>query len=322
MKSILAIVFSLMINFVFSQNTEQIKTPQGIVYNYCSNKINNEAKKLIINSLSKRDNYSMLQANLMIGPQLWKRFKNIESLKAIKKRVVFHIDNLEVEGKMCQNIEESKKVWDELKNEGIKNYKIRKANEEELKYYWSTISFDIDEPLFVLETQNHNYILNFTKKDLKLFWIDEIPTNKNYYNPIENKNYSSESGFNIYRKGKEVFENLKGEKETKLERVVLLSSNQDLEENSSVNDIKSVISKTNSIFEDLFKNSEKSGKIMVQFELGKKKNEIKFAVRDDLDLDIMKEFEKRVNSEKYPNSKKKTIKLQLIYKVNSYNDVE
>lgn len=61
---------------------------------------------------------------------------------------------------------------------------------------------------------------------------------------------------------------------------------------------------------------------MVQFELKKKNNEIQFAVRDNLDLEIMKEFEKRVNDEKYPNSKKDPVKLQLIFKVNSYNDTE
>lgn len=61
---------------------------------------------------------------------------------------------------------------------------------------------------------------------------------------------------------------------------------------------------------------------MVQFELGEKKNEIQFAVKDDLDLELMKEFEKQVNKEKYPHTKKDTIKFQLIYKVNSYNDTE
>ena len=82
-----------------------------------------------------------------------------------------------------------------------------------------------------------------------------------------------------------------------------------------------IIDKTNKIFEELFKNSDKSGKIIVQFELGKSKNEIQFAVRDDLDLEIMKTFEERLYLEKYPNSKKDTIKFQLVYKVNSYNDI-
>ncbi|MFN8296229.1 MAG: hypothetical protein U0T69_08540 [Chitinophagales bacterium] len=61
---------------------------------------------------------------------------------------------------------------------------------------------------------------------------------------------------------------------------------------------------------------------MIEFKLKNDKNEIQFRVRDDLDLDIMKEFEKRVNAEKYPKSRKDPVKLQLIYKVNSFNDTE
>src|SRR5690606_25877540 len=104
-----------------------------------------------------------------------------------------------------------------------------------------------------------------------------------------------------YQNGNEVYVTSKGEKETKLEKVIFLSSDSDLKANTSVEDIQTIIEKTNKIFENLFKNSEKPGKIMVQFELGKKKNEIQFAVRDELDLEIMKEFEKQVNAVKYPN---------------------
>ena len=322
MRTKLIFILCLMINFAFAQNIEKIKIPQGVVYNYCTDDLNNEAIKNIKSCLGQNDNYSIIQANLTIGNQLWSRFRNIETLKAIKtgKKVIFHIDNTEVEGKMYENTEDSKLVWNELRKEITENYVIRKANEVELKYYWSTIAFDIEEPLFILETQKHNYILNLSKNELKLYWLDELPLNLSYYNPIDKNKYVAESGFKTYRNGKEVSKDTIQEKATKLEKVVFLSSNQDLEENTSLEDIKLVMDKTNSIFEKLFKDSQKSGKIMVQFELGKKKNIITFAVRDDLDLDIMKEFEKMVNNEKYPNTRKKTIKLQLIYKVNSYSD--
>jgi hypothetical protein len=324
MRTRLIFILCLMINFAFSQNSEKNKIPQGVVYNYCSDDLNNEAIKNIKSSLEQKDNFSIIQANLTVGNQLWSRFRNIETLKATKtgKNVIFRIDKIEVEGKMYQNTEDSKLVWDQLRKEITGNYVIRKANEVELKYYWSTIAFDIEEPLFILETQKHNYILNLSKNDLKLFWLDELPVNLIYYNPIEKNKYIADSGFKTYRNGKEVSKDSIQEKDTKLEKVVFLSSNQDLEENSSLEDLKLVVDKTNSFFEKLFKDSQKSGKIMVQFELGKQKNIIKFAVRDDLDLDIMKEFESMVNSEKYPNTRKKEIKLQLIYKVNSYSDTE
>jgi hypothetical protein len=320
MRQILIFILALIANFVIAQNIEKITIPKGVVYNYCENSIIEEAKKLIKENLTNENDYSLLQANLIVGPTLWKTFKNVESLQEVGTDAVFHIDDLEVSGKMCQDLNDTKKMWNELKKEISANFKIRKANQDELAYYWATIPFDIDEPLLIVETENHNYILNILPKDLKLMWLDEFPLNEKYYNPIENTTYVAEGGFKTYQNGEEVNITSKGEKETKLEKVVLLSSDEELKKNTSVEDIKNLMDKTSKIFEKLFKNSEKSGKIMVQFELGKEKNIIQFAVRNDLDLETMKEFEKRVNEEKYPKTKNGTVKLQLIYKVNSFDD--
>lgn len=87
------------INFVFGQTAEKIKIPNGIVYNYASYKINEKAKKLITESISQKDYYSILDKSLIIGPTLWNRFQNIESLKGIPGNVVFHIDDVKVDGK-------------------------------------------------------------------------------------------------------------------------------------------------------------------------------------------------------------------------------
>lgn len=303
MKKILLIAFVL-VNFLSrAQQTETITIPKGIVYNYCNPKVIEKAKKLITNNLSNTNDYKIVQDNLIIGPELWKRFKDKEKIQNIKQgKVEFHVDNLVLDGKMSNDINDSKIIWDEFKNEVAQDYTIRKANEEELKYYWSVISFDIDEPLLIIETKEHNYILNLLKKDLKLLWLDEAPKPGNN-DAVKTNQFD------------------KGVQETKLEKVVLLSSDEEINKNSSVDDINLIIDKTNQIFEELFKNSLKPGKIMVQFQLNKENNDILFAVKD-LDLDIMKEFEKRINSEKYPNSKEDSIKLQLIFKVNSFDDAQ
>lgn len=305
----------LAINLSFAQkDRETIKIPKGIVYNYCDNKIVEKTKKLITESLSDVNNYSLMQDNLIIGPLLWERFKENEKIQKIEKgRVEFHVDDLILEGKMSQELNDSKIIWEVFRKEVSENYTIRKANESELLYYWSVISFDIDEPLLIIETKNHNYILNFVKKDLKLMWLDEAP---------RSDNVKKDKDYVMYQNGKEIDSLSKGIKETKLEKIALLSSDQEFQDNSSVEDLKFIIDKINTIFDDLFKNSMKPGKIMVEIELNKKDNIINYAVKDDLDLDIMKEFEKRVNSIKFPNSKKDPVKFQLIYKVNSFNDTE
>lgn len=313
MKKVILIVLVFISFLSQAQKNETISIPKGVVYKYADAKIIEKAKKLISDNLSENNDYKILQNNLIIGPELWKRFEANENIKKIKGgKVEFHVDNLVLNGKMSQDINDSKIIWNEFKNEVSKEYIIRKANENELKYYWSVISFDIEEPLLIVETKEHNYILNLLKKDLKLLWLDEAPK------PIN----ANKVAVKQYQNGREIDSISKGIKETTLEKVVLLSSDEELNTNSSFEDIELLIKKTDKIFDELFKNSMKSGKIMVEFELKKKKNEITYAVKDDLDLDIMKVFEQRVNSEIYPNSKKDPIKLRLIYKVNSFNDLE
>jgi len=306
MKSSTLLLFFFIPFTAFSQK-ETITVPKGVVYNYASNKVVEKAKQIITTNLSDTPDYALLQKTMIIGPQLWKRFKDKQKIQQIKEgKVSFHVDDLILEGKMSQDLNDSKIIWDEFRKEVANDFTIRKANVWELKYYWSVISFDIEEPLLIVATKEHNYILNLLKDDLKLMWLDEAP----------------EQTYVTYKNGAEVDSRSKGIQETKLERVVLLNSDEELKDNSSVEEISTLISKTNAIFDELFKNSKKSGKIMIEFELKKKENDIRFAVRDDIDLNIMKEFEKKVKDEKYPNSKKNPIKIQLMYKVNSFDDTE
>ncbi|MFD1603120.1 hypothetical protein ACFSJW_06530 [Flavobacterium artemisiae] len=316
MKKIISILFLLINLSSFSQNKETIAIPKGVVYKYCDPKTLEKAKKLISDNLSNNSDFKLLKSNLIIGPVLWKTFKDNENIQKIEGgKVQFHVDNLVLDGKISQTIDDSKIIWNEFKKEVSGEYTIRKANEKELQYYWSVISFDIEEPLLIVETKDHNYILNLLRKDLTLLWLDEAPRADVL---LDNSN----SAVVQYQNGQVIDSVSKGIKETKLEKVVFLNSDAELIENSSLEDLKLIIEKTEKIFDDLFKTSEKPGKIMVQFELKKKKNEITFAVRDDLDLDLMKEFEKKVNGEIYPKSKKNPIGIQLIFKVNSLNDTQ
>jgi hypothetical protein len=302
------------ISFSFAQKVEKVSIPKGIVYNYCDVKTLENAKKLVAQNLSETNNYDLIQSNLIIGPLLWKSLKENDKIKKIKERKVeFHVDDLILEGKMSQDLSASKIIWDEFKKEISKDYIIRKANELELQYYWSVISFDIEEPLLIIETKNHNYILNILKKDLKLMWLDEAP---------KTSDLSKQKDWVIYQNGEEKDSLSKGIKETKLEKLILLNTDSQLKENTNIEDLTKITDKTIAIFEELFKNSIKPGKIMVEFELKKKDNIISFAVKEDIDLELMKEFKKRINNEKFPNSKKDSIKFLMLFKVNSYNDTE
>jgi hypothetical protein len=175
MKIILSLLLSL--PFFALQAQEKITIPKGIVYKYCDPKIVEKAKFLITTNLTDSTKYDLCDNILIIGPVLWKRFKNIDILNKIEGgNTTFHVDKDELSGKMTQDNADTKKVWTELRKEiNGEKFIIRKLNEKELQYYWAVISFDIDEPLLVVETSSHKYILNILKDSLKLMWLDEVP---------------------------------------------------------------------------------------------------------------------------------------------------
>jgi hypothetical protein len=177
MKLILSLLASLTFFVSFAQSEEKITIPKGIVYKYCDKKIVEKAKLLITENLNDSTKYELCDNMLIVGPVLWNRFKNIELLNKIENgNTTFNVDKKQYEGKMTQDVADTKKVWNELRKE-VKGQKfvIRKLNERELQYYWAVISFDIDEPLLVVETSEHKYILNILKDSLKLMWLDEVP---------------------------------------------------------------------------------------------------------------------------------------------------
>jgi len=86
------------------------------------------------------------------------------------------VDDKKLSAKLTQDLEDSKRVWGELRREiAGKKFILRKARAKELQYYWAVISFDIDEPLVIVETDKESYILNISPKTMKLLWLDQAP---------------------------------------------------------------------------------------------------------------------------------------------------
>jgi hypothetical protein len=171
---ILLLVFSCQI---YAQKTEKINVPDRVVYKYCKPKVLEKAKTIVVNELSDKSENTLTEKILFVGPILWTRFSKIESLANIEGgNMTLLVDDKQLTGKMTQDINDSKLIWEQVKKEvsGV-DYKLRKATCKELDYYWTVISFDIEEPLIILETSEHKYILDIAPSTLKLLWIDEVP---------------------------------------------------------------------------------------------------------------------------------------------------
>lgn len=125
----------------------------------------------------------------------------------------------------------------------------------------------------------------------------------------------------MYRNGAVIDSVGKGIKETKLEKLIFLNKDAELKEATSVEQLQEVVESINKIFSELFNTSTNAGKIMVEVELVQKgKPNIHFAVKDDLDLEKMRVFEKRILNTSFPNTRKRPITIRLVFKVNSFDD--
>ncbi len=161
------------------QKIDSVDIPKGVVYKYCSPDIVEKAKALITKELGDTPKYELNGGILFVGPVLWARYLKIPALAAIPNgNVTINFNKEKLACKMTQDSEGFNKIWNQVLQEvSGKEIKIRKVTYKELQYYWAVISFDIEEPLLIAETPEHNYIFNLSPKTLKLVWLDEVPAN-------------------------------------------------------------------------------------------------------------------------------------------------
>jgi hypothetical protein len=180
MKIQIVALLVLLNSSAIAQQTEKVEIPKGVVYKYCDSVTYDKAKSLLTQELSDTPHYALNKGICFIGPVLWGRYEKVPELKNIKggNMTILGYKKETSTGKLTQTNEGIKLVWDHLRSEIHANdFKLRKATAKELKYFWSVISFDIEEPLIIIETSEHNYILNLSPKDYTLVWLDEAPRN-------------------------------------------------------------------------------------------------------------------------------------------------
>lgn len=177
MKKIILALFCCIAANSYSQK-EEVNLPQGVVYNYCKPKKFDQAKDIVLSELVLNNpTYSLVKEPFILGPVLWDRIFKVDSIEATESiKLNLHIDEAIIEARYFQSQEEAKVVWNLIRSEfnGIP-MRLRKATAIEISYYWTVISYDIDEPLIIAETPERKYILDFDLKTMSLKWLDEMP---------------------------------------------------------------------------------------------------------------------------------------------------
>ena len=178
---ILAAVFTL--GLLASINCVGQDVPKGVNYKKATPEINEKAKAALERALSNPDTAkTFLSGTISCGPVLWNDLKaSQESLSKDSTPVTVIIpasEPIQAAGRGFRTQEQRNKFWKVVldKFPELRKGVIRPAKAEEIKFYWATIPFDIEEPFFAIETPSGVFIANLTfEKDTPvLFWLDRV----------------------------------------------------------------------------------------------------------------------------------------------------
>lgn len=125
----------------------------------------------------------MLTGAVTCGPTLWANLRGSADQKLRQSKVITAMMSVPepfqtvARGMITQ--EQYEAFWKLLraKYPALKGAKVRKANAEEMRYFWATIPFEsIEEPFFAIEAGQQTFIANLRIEKNKpvLFWFDLV----------------------------------------------------------------------------------------------------------------------------------------------------
>ena len=182
-KLSLTLITALIVLFGSAQDSLVI--PKNVVYKRASELENKTYREILTRELFPATvSYSLNPGILFIGPRLWKHYSQIPALASIKggdmsirmpiteNGKVIRTDI--VKGKVLQTESDFKLIWDQLVKDLSTDMKIRVPTSAELTYYWGIISFDILEPVYVVENASYKILFDSGGKKDKVMWIEQF----------------------------------------------------------------------------------------------------------------------------------------------------
>ena len=167
-----------------------IEVPPGVRYKAASTEVNERAKKTLVEFFGapmKSEIPDDAFAQMAIcGPLLWSRLRGLPEMQALTKgRVMVNMPIYErgkavrqqqMEGKLFQDKAEIREFWKALCKavRRDENFTIRRPSKLELEIYWAMIPYDIEEPIFVVESERHSFLIDFAGGKDCMFWIDDL----------------------------------------------------------------------------------------------------------------------------------------------------
>lgn len=169
----------ILLSFGLSQAQD---VPAGVRYKKASDKMNGKAKALLEKALSNPAaeidiDTTFGKTAIMCGPFVWELVGDGNSFKD-SSTVKLIVNGVLKEGRGITDSEQKRLIWKRLLEKMGNTIKpiVRKANADEIGFYWAMIPFDIEEPLFIVDYGKEKLLVNFIVKSDQphFFWIDLV----------------------------------------------------------------------------------------------------------------------------------------------------
>jgi hypothetical protein len=157
--------------------------PPGVNYRKATPEVNAKAKTALEQSLAGGPAQAgFLSGVVSCGPMLWNDLKpaqdSLEKDSTPKAVFLSLPEQVQTAGRAFRSQEQRDRFWKTLLAQypDLRKGTVRPAKKDEIQFYWAAISFDIDEPLFAVETPANVFIVNVRMEDdnPRLFWIDRV----------------------------------------------------------------------------------------------------------------------------------------------------
>ena len=157
--------------------------PQGVKYKRAPASTNEKAKAALEKALvGDMTLTNFISDGFTCGPILWHDLKaeqEVLSKDSTSVDMFLSIpEPLHAQGRGLRTQEQESLFWKIVLERfpDLRKPTIRVANPAEIRFYWATIPFDIEEPFFAIETDKHVFIANIRMQGDTpvLFWIDRV----------------------------------------------------------------------------------------------------------------------------------------------------
>ena len=192
----LLIIFSICVLIpVLLHAEESVTVPNGVHYKQASEEVNTQARLMLERYCAGKvttDEMSTTFAGtkLICAPGLWSVVKEQAETAGIDSEIPTQgtkvvkgddgkVHSEQATGAAFRSTGRAVKFLTFFAKSNLTNVKkitIRKATPSELRYFWASIPFDIEEPLYVIAADDKRYIVNVTYEDKKvaMLWFDVV----------------------------------------------------------------------------------------------------------------------------------------------------